>query len=316
MLPLARPGKLVRLLTVIAVAAAALVMTGASGARAATAYGYPSPGTPTPGGYASVVTSRTIGPAGGTIGPLRAGGLLVTLRVPRGAFPFRLQVTLTAPNVAAIGNAGFPGYRAAGGVGVHITRNGSKYQGFFGKLVRLTMRAPSINWSSMVVAWYGTSWVRWMDSSARNGAASLGLEGDPDFAVLNWAGRGMHAGSTAWHGGSAGGQGITRGGPGGTPAAHLRGITARQWVQGMRSGAAAMHAGAGMTGQGTRTRPAGTSLLAGGKTRLAADTTAGSHGPLLAGGLLTVFLLLTGAGALTYARRRRSGAHRTDASRS
>lgn len=57
-------------------------------------------------------------------------------------------------------------------------------------------------------------------------------------------------------------------------------------------------------------RAEASAVLAGGKARLAADTAAESHSPLLAEGLLTVGLPLMGAGGLVYARRRRAAAHR------
>ena len=97
-----------RLAIVMLAGAAILVTTGAGGALAAGGYGPPAPGPPkVPGGHCVVVTSQTITPAGGTIGPVTIDGASVTLIVPAGAFPVPVQITLTAPNLCAISTAGF-----------------------------------------------------------------------------------------------------------------------------------------------------------------------------------------------------------------
>ena len=54
-----------------------------------------------------MITSQTITPAGGTIGPIIVDGAIITLIVPAGAFPVPVQITMTAPNLFAIGVAGF-----------------------------------------------------------------------------------------------------------------------------------------------------------------------------------------------------------------
>jgi len=49
-----------------------------------------------PGGFSAVVTTQTITPAGGTVGPLLVAGAEVTIHVPPGAFPADVQLTVTA----------------------------------------------------------------------------------------------------------------------------------------------------------------------------------------------------------------------------
>jgi hypothetical protein len=57
----------------------------------------PPPGSPPPlPGFSTVLTSLTVGPAGGTIGPVSSDGATFTLTVPAGAFPTDVQITLTA----------------------------------------------------------------------------------------------------------------------------------------------------------------------------------------------------------------------------
>ena len=84
-----------------------------------------------PGGYQAVVTSTTVGPAGASIA-INIGACRATLTVPPGTFSTQVQLTITAPNVREIGNAGHPGYRAICGIGVGITVNGTIYTGTFG----------------------------------------------------------------------------------------------------------------------------------------------------------------------------------------
>src|ERR1700733_1461729 len=86
---------------IVMLGSTALAVAAAGGALASTGYGPPGPAAPTvPGGFSAVVTSQTIGPAGGKIGPVSVDGVTTTLTVPAGAFPGPVQITLTAPDLA------------------------------------------------------------------------------------------------------------------------------------------------------------------------------------------------------------------------
>jgi hypothetical protein len=308
-----RPARLVRSLAVVAVISAALAMTGTGGAQAATGYGPPAPHVPVPGGYFRICTSRTIGVNGGVIGPLPCGRLWVTLVIPHGAFPGRLQVTLTAPDLLAIGSAGVPYYHAVGGVGINISRHGRTYRGFFAKLLRLRMFSCRINYSSIVVAWYGTHWVRWKQAHVRQCVATLGFDmGDPDFAVLSpglfpWLGhRGHGHAHLSGPGRADGATRESRGSPAAAALARYPSVTLRQWRREVRAQARAMRAGA-VTGQAGRAARAGDGAAR--AAVLTGDTT-GSHRPLLAEGLAGAGLAVAVAAGLVYARRRRAATHR------
>jgi hypothetical protein len=169
--------------------AAILVTTGAGGALAAGGYGPPPPVTPTvPGGYSVVVTSQTITPAGGTIGPVTIDGASVTLIVPAGAFPVPVQITVTAPNLGAISTAGFHGFKVVAGEGIQVQENGSTYPGPFLKLLTLDTSSSSITASSILAVWNGTAFVTDPDMTALSGELKAGFDTDPDFAVLTPAG--------------------------------------------------------------------------------------------------------------------------------
>ena len=121
-MPRAKRFHLAQKLAIVALGAAALAI--GTGQLPALAYGGPPP-PPAPGGYTAVVTSQTIGPDGGVIGPVRVGACSVALTVPRGTFKSQVQITITAPTVQDIGDGGQPGYRAVCGVGVLIQVDGT-----------------------------------------------------------------------------------------------------------------------------------------------------------------------------------------------
>jgi len=177
-------------LTFIALISAVCVAGSVRAASAASSYGPPPPasGVAPPGGYSDVVTSQTISTAGGTVGPVTVDGATVTLVVPAGAFPVSVQITLTGPDLFAVGSAGTTGYKAVAGVGIQVQKNGSTYPGTFLKPLALTIRSSSITSSSVVVAWNGTAFVTESDSTFTAGAAVVSFDTDPDFAVLSPSG--------------------------------------------------------------------------------------------------------------------------------
>ncbi len=175
-------------LTIIAVISAACVASSVRAAMAvSSAYGPPSAatGATPPGGYSAVVTSQTITPAGGTIGPVSVGGVSATLIIPAGAFPVSVQITLTAPNITLVGSAGTAGYRAVAGVGVQVQENGSPYPGTFLKPLTVTIRSSSITTSSVVMVWNGKAFVTDTASTITTGVATVSFDTDPDFAALS-----------------------------------------------------------------------------------------------------------------------------------
>jgi hypothetical protein len=151
----------------------------------------PPPPAPVPGGFSCVVTSRTVGPAGKVIGPLRLHGLVASLRV-RGAFRVPVQITITEPYAQSgacqggpgIGNAGFGGYRPVGGVGVLVQLNGVAYRGIFARPLVLRLSSRSITRSSLVVAWNGMRFVTVPHAVVRRGLARIRVRASSDFAVL------------------------------------------------------------------------------------------------------------------------------------
>jgi hypothetical protein len=173
-------------LTFIAVISAAFVAGSVRGAGAATTYGpAPAPvGAAPPGSFSDVITSQTIGPAGGTIGPVTVAGATVTLVIPAGAFLVSVQITITEADLFAVGSAGTAGYKAVVGVGIQVQENGAPYPGTFLKPISATIRSSSITSSSVVVVWNGTAFVAEPDSTVTAGSSVVSFDTDPDFAVL------------------------------------------------------------------------------------------------------------------------------------
>lgn len=170
-------------LSVIALIGAASVCgTAGIAAAAATAYGPPPPATSVPpGGFTAVITTVSVGPAGGTIGPVSVNGVELTVTVPRGAFPSVVQITVTAPDLGLITPPA--GITVVAGAGIQVTLNGAPYPGTFLKAVTATFRSSKIIPSSDVVVWNGTSFVIDQASTTTAGMATVSFDTDPDFAV-------------------------------------------------------------------------------------------------------------------------------------
>jgi hypothetical protein len=183
--------KLVQRLACLAIVTATALVAGSGSALAG--YGPPPPPpAPVPGGYYCIVTSQTVGPAGKLIGPLRLDGLVAVLRVRRDTFPAPVQITITQPYMRTgvcqggpgIGNAGFRGYRAVGGIGVLVQVNGVTYRQTFRKPLRLLLVSRSITRSGLVVVWNGRRFVIALDAVVGRGLARVGVLTNSDFAVL------------------------------------------------------------------------------------------------------------------------------------
>ena len=173
----------VRRLSVIAlIGAASICGTAGIAAAAATAYGPPPPATSVPpGGFTAVITTVSVGPAGGTIGPVSVNGVDLTITVPRGAFPMVVQITVTAPDLSLITPPA--GIIVVAGAGIQVSLNGAPYPGTFLNAVTATFRSSKIMPSSDVVVWNGTSFVIDPASTTTAGRATVSFDSDPDFAV-------------------------------------------------------------------------------------------------------------------------------------
>ena len=186
-------GRLARISAIAAITSAALVSAGALPALAARSpavpvapgagYGPPPP-APVPGGYVRVVLSQRVCAAGAVLGPVRVGSQSATVSVPPGTFPSCVQVTLTDPNVAEIGNAGFSCYRAIGGVGVIVQRQGGRpYRTPFPKPLSVRLAGASISTSSLVVEWNGSRFVT-VPATVTKGSASLQIDRSPAYLAV------------------------------------------------------------------------------------------------------------------------------------
>jgi hypothetical protein len=164
--------------TVVAWGAAGVALASTAGRQSVP----PPVTTPAPpGGFTEVVTTVTITPAGGVVGPVTVDGAQVTVDVPPGAFPVDVQLTITEPHLPAITPT--PGFTVTAGAGIQVTLNGSPYPGTFLKPVTVTFTSPNITASSQVVVWNGSSFVTDSNSTSRAGSASVSFDTDPAFAV-------------------------------------------------------------------------------------------------------------------------------------
>lgn len=176
-------------LTALSLAAAAgiggMTATAQASTRSVGQYGPPPPSAPAPPGFSAVVTSVTIGPGGGTVGPVVVNGADVTLTVPAGAFPSPVQITLTSGDLATLGPAVFAGYNVVTAVGVQVQLNGAAYPGTFLMPLTLTVRGSGITSASVVTTWNGASLATYSAATTASGVATVSFDSDPDFAVLS-----------------------------------------------------------------------------------------------------------------------------------
>ena len=169
-------------LATVALGAATLAIA-AGQLPAQAAYGPPPPPPNAPGGFHAVVTSQTIGPAGGVIGPVRIDGLEVSLTIPPGTFTTPVQITLEAPDELGIGGGGHPGYRSVGGVGVLVEVNGHAYTGNFAHRLTLDITGFSIGPRDRVGEWNGTIF-KFIGANATGHTVVISFVGSEDFAVF------------------------------------------------------------------------------------------------------------------------------------
>lgn len=164
-------------------AAVALGTAGVASAATANRQSVPPPVTTPlpPGGFSTVVTTQTITPAGGTVGPVTVAGAGVTVHIPAGAFPSDMQVVITAPDLAAVPPA--PGMMVVAGVGVGVDLNGSKYSGTFSTPITIDITSPKITASSEVGTWNGSAFVMDPSSTVTAGMASISMGADAAFIV-------------------------------------------------------------------------------------------------------------------------------------
>ena len=166
--------------------AVAFGTSGAAFAATASRVSYgppPAPAPAPPGGFTGVLTTVTIGPGGGTIGPLAVDGVDFLISIPAGAFPDLVQITVTGADPVTIPAPA--GFIVVVAVGIRVTLNGSPYPGRFLKPLTGAFRSTRITASSDVTVWNGTSFVTDPDATAATGVATVSFNADPDFAVAS-----------------------------------------------------------------------------------------------------------------------------------
>jgi hypothetical protein len=172
-MPYLSQSRIVRNIAVAAVGGLGIA-AGSSGVALA-AYGPPSAAPPPPGGFSCILTSQTVGPAGKVI-RVGLGGMTAGIIVPPGDFRAPAQITITEPfgskacsGGAGIGDAGFSGFHALGGVGIHVQQHGRSHAAATGAARSsgfpepITLRlngSPQIHRGDVLVDWNGVKFVR------------------------------------------------------------------------------------------------------------------------------------------------------------
>jgi hypothetical protein len=151
----------------------------------ASQYGPPPGATPPLPGFTSVLTSVTVGPAGGIIGPVSCDGAADTLTVPAGAFPADVQITLTCGSLAALTGSAFSGFTLDAALGVQVDLNGATFPGTFLKALTLTSVDPRYVAGSVVGIWNGTSLMPFTNETSAPGVVTVSFDTDPDLEFLS-----------------------------------------------------------------------------------------------------------------------------------
>lgn len=193
-----------------AIAAVGLVVVPAGAVLAAPAGGY-GPTAPTgaagaPGGYTTVLATRTVGPGGGTV-LVTVPGAVARITVPAGAFAASVQVEVTGPRLtevtAGLSAVGFPGYAALAGLGVKVlTSSGQPITGSFARPVQITLVASSLRSAGeKVLRLDGPVAASVMPAVTSAGQVSFTITADPDIAVIDptVVATGTVPGATATH---------------------------------------------------------------------------------------------------------------------
>ncbi len=143
--------------------------------------------TNVPGGYTTVVTSKTF--TAGQAGSLSAtvNNAAVVLTVPSTAFSASTMVTLTAPSLASLSSSlagtSFANDTAVAGVGIGLTSTSGQPVNASSPVI-VTVKNSAIAPNDMVVR-YGTGgWTRVSNATVTAGQATFSFQSDPDFAVL------------------------------------------------------------------------------------------------------------------------------------
>lgn len=183
---MSRGSRMLRWRFAAAVLAVAGTLTGGLAAAAVANASLEGPGPPPPSrpGFTSVITSVTIGPAGGIVGPVACNGGSQLLTIPPGAFPTSVQITLTCGNLALLGPFAFPGFSLVNAVGVTVQLHGSTYPGTFLRPLTLTARQATITAASVVGIWNGASFTLDTDSTVAPGVLTVSFDTDPDFGFM------------------------------------------------------------------------------------------------------------------------------------
>jgi len=177
-----------------ALGAAALTLTSAGAAVAAPGgYGPSVPTGPsnTPGGFSTVVTTKTVGSSGGTLNaPVPGGDMQVD--VPAGAFSAPVQIEITKPDLNGItstdlSSVGFAGYHSVAGFGFKVLdQSGKALTGKFDKPVVITLHGANLGVAGQkVLRLDGPNNSSVVTFTLGNNLVTISLDEDPNLVVVS-----------------------------------------------------------------------------------------------------------------------------------
>lgn len=197
----------VRLVAASAVAAGIALVPGVAMA-AGGGYG-PAPTGPadSPGGYSTVLTTKTVDASGATF-TAAVDGASATVKAPAGALPTGSQIEATKPSdlsgvTSGLSGAGFTGYKALAGIGVKVLDSGgAPVTGKFAKPITVTLTGTGIGAAgTKAIMFNGASAASVLPSTLGTNSITITIDQDPNIAAIapTNASTAAVAGSTATH---------------------------------------------------------------------------------------------------------------------
>lgn len=133
-----------------------------------------------PGGYDAVAGVTSVPVTGGQA-IATVGGAQVVVGVPASTFTSAVEVVLTSPDLAAIGDGGRPGRHAAAGVGLLVEAKGQPVSSPFSRPLSVQITDPALPATASVVSLGPTAVTA---VSQVQGGAQVSLSGPADLVVL------------------------------------------------------------------------------------------------------------------------------------
>jgi hypothetical protein len=179
----------------VAASAVALGVVLVPGVAMAAGGGYGPNTAPTgpadsPGGYSTMLATKSVDSAGGTL-PVAVPGGSATITAPAGAFASPVQIEATKPDLTAVSNglsgAGFSGHKAVAGIGVKVLDgSGTPITGKFAKPITITITGTGLGKAGeKAIMFNGAAAASVLPTTLGTNSITITIDQDPNIAVID-----------------------------------------------------------------------------------------------------------------------------------